>query len=103
MDGRFTPQTSEQGISLFGQLPQALPSAARVFARNHAHVTGQRLCIDKPGRVAHEHFGRERGDRPDAGMRHQPTGLRPLLRLGTDLLIEIVNLRGQMIMKRLER
>jgi hypothetical protein len=35
-------------------------------------------------------------------MRHQATRLRAFLRLGTDVLIEIVDLRRQVIMKGLQ-
>jgi hypothetical protein len=35
-------------------------------------------------------------------MRHESTRLRPLACLCADLLIEFVDLRGQMIVKRLE-
>lgn len=63
---------------------------------------GQRLGINESGEVAEEHFGGERGDRAHARVCHQPARLRPLRRLRTDLLIELVDVRGEMIEERLQ-
>jgi hypothetical protein len=63
MNGSLAPEKTQHGIALFGELAQSLPSAVRVFARNHPDVTGQRLRIDKSCGIAKEDFRGERGDR----------------------------------------
>ena len=99
----FAPEAPEHRIALFGESSEALPLPARVFAGNQAHVTGQRLRVGKPRRIAQEHVRRERRHRTDARMRHQPAGLRTCARLLTDALIECVDLRRHVLVERLPR
>jgi hypothetical protein len=99
---RLAPKTAQQRVTLLGEFPEALPIAARVFARNQVHVTGQRLGVRKSRWITQEDFGRQRRHGPHARMRHEPAGLRPRAGLFSDALIELVDLGRQMIVKRLQ-
>jgi hypothetical protein len=98
----FAPQAPQQRVPLLGEVAESLPAATRVLAWNQPDVTGQRLGIDEAGGVAEEYFGRERGDRTHAGVCHQSARLGALRGLRTDLLIELVDVRGEMVEERLQ-
>src|SRR5712691_2216462 len=54
----LTPEEPQERIALFGERAQSLPLAARVLARDHADVAGQRFPVEKPCGIAHEDFRR---------------------------------------------
>jgi hypothetical protein len=99
----LTPQKPQKSIALLGESAQALPRPARVFARNHADVTRERLAIAKSRRIPHEYVRRQRRDRADARMRHESARLRAFLGEGAHTLIEIMDVLGYFLVEHLQR
>src|SRR6476659_433037 len=99
MNGRLAPEKPKEGIALFGEFSESMSVAARVFARNHPDVARQGFRIDKSRRIAEKDVGGQRGDWSHARLRHETTALRTPVCFHADLLIEVVDVRGQMVME----
>ena len=62
-------------------------------------VTRQRFTVREAARIPEEHLGRQRGDRPHAGMRHESRRGWPRPSL-LDPRVELIDLRGQTLVQR---
>src|SRR5947209_3047827 len=93
MGRRLTPEEPQKRVALFAERAQSLTGPARVLARDHADVAGDRLSVGKSARVPDEAFRRQRRDGPDARMRHQQRGSRACLSDVLDPLAESIDLR----------
>src|SRR6516162_2537752 len=71
MSTGLTPEKTQQRTALLGYPTEPLGSSTGVFPRDDPHVTGQRLAIHEPSRVAQEDLGRQCGDRPHSRVRHE--------------------------------
>src|SRR5262249_39805707 len=102
VDSRFAPEVAQHGVALLGHTSETLTIATRVFSRDQPHVAGHSFGIRKSVRISEKHFGGQSRHRSNAGMRHETTGLRSLIRLVADALIELVDLIMQMPVERLQ-
>jgi hypothetical protein len=68
---RLAPKKPQKRVALFAERAQSLTCTARVLARDHADVAGDRLSVGKSSRVAYEDFRGQCGHGPDARMGHE--------------------------------
>src|SRR5262249_134918 len=81
MSTGLTPEKTQQRTALLGHPTEPLGSSTGVFPWDDPHVTGQRLAIHEPSRVAQEDLGRQCGDGPHSRMRHEQSCSTTLLGL----------------------
>ena len=93
----FAPQEPQQRVALLGELRRVAADRRSSIRSESAPHSWPRPSHRRSGGIAEEDLRGQRGDGAHAGMCHQPARLRPLARLRTDLLIEFVDVRRQML------
>ena len=95
-EGGGLPQDpSQERVALLGDLAEALFVGRGIDRRRQADVTDDMLAIRKARDRSQNEHGREGGQRPHAGVRQQPPGLRIGFRDRGDLFVECVDARRQ--------
>jgi hypothetical protein len=65
--GCFTPEKTQEWVTLFAQPAEPLLTAAGIFARDHSYITHHCFAIAEPRRVTQKYVGGQRRDRPYPG------------------------------------